>query len=250
SDDIFTPGDSLNALVAMNPAALKLRLKDLDQGGILIVNSDSFAFQDLKKAGYATNPLEDGSLKGYRLISIPMTKLNRQAVADCKMTPREADRCKNFFALGVVYWLFERTLETTERWIKQKFGKKPAIEKANLQALSAGYNYGETCELLPAHYHVAKAQLPPGTYSKITGNNASAMGLTAAAARLKKPLVYAGYPITPASDILHHLCELRNFGVYTLQAEDEIAAIGMAIGAAFGGRIGVTATSGPGICLK
>jgi 2-oxoglutarate ferredoxin oxidoreductase subunit alpha len=250
SNDIFTPGDSLNALVAMNPAALKLRIKDLNPGGILIVNQDAFAFQDLKKAGYQTNPLDDGSLKGYRLISIPMTKLNRQAVADCKMTPREADRCKNFFALGVVYWLFERTLDTTERWIKLKFGKKPMIEKANLQALHAGYNYGETCELLPAHYHVAKAQLAPGTYRKITGNNAIAMGLTTAAARLGKPLVYAGYPITPASDILHHLCELRNFGVYTLQAEDEIAAIGMAIGAAFGGRIGVTATSGPGICLK
>jgi 2-oxoglutarate ferredoxin oxidoreductase subunit alpha len=250
SNDIFTPGDSLNALVAMNPAALKLRIGDLDDGGILIVNQDSFAFNDLKKAGYPTNPLEDGSLKGYRLISIPMTKLNRQAVADCKMTPREADRCKNFFALGVVYWLFERTLDTTEKWIKTKFGKKPQIEKANLQALRAGYNYGETCELLPAHYRVPKAQLPPGTYRKIVGNHAIAMGLAAVASRLNKPLVYAGYPITPASDILHHLCELRNFGVYTIQAEDEISAVGMAIGAAFAGRIGVTATSGPGICLK
>jgi 2-oxoglutarate/2-oxoacid ferredoxin oxidoreductase subunit alpha len=250
SDDIYTPGDRLSALVAMNPAALKLRLRDLELGGILIVNSDSFAGPDLRKAGYPVNPLEDGSLSGYRVISIPMTKTNRQAVAECGLTPRESDRCKNFFALGIVYWLFERNLETTERWIRQKFGKKPAIEKANLLALHAGHAYGETCELLPAHFHVARAHLPPGTYRKITGNQALAMGLVTATARMNKPLVYAGYPITPASDILHHLCELRNFGVYTIQAEDEIAAVGMAIGASFAGRVGVTATSGPGICLK
>lgn len=250
ADDIFTPGDRLNTLVAMNPAGLKLRIGDLEPGGILIVNRDSFADNDLRKAGYKVNPLEDGSLRGYRVIAISMTKVNREAVAECKLSSREADRCKNFFALGVVYWLFERSLDTTERWIRQKFSKKPAIEKANLLALRAGYNYGETCELLPAHYHVAKAQLPPGTYRKITGNHALALGLTAASVRMQKPLVYAGYPITPASDILHYLCELRNFGVSTIQAEDEIAAIGMAIGASFAGRIGVTATSGPGICLK
>ena len=204
----------------------------------------------MRKAGYATNPLEDGSLAGYRTIAIPMTKVNRDAVAECKLSPRESDRCKNFFALGVVYWLFERNLETTERWIKAKFGKKPAIEKANLLALRAGHAYGETCELLPAHFHVAKAHLPKGTYRKITGNQAVAMGLVAATTRMGHSLVYAGYPITPASDILHHLCEQRNFGVYTIQAEDEIAAVGMAIGASFAGRVGVTATSGPGICLK
>ena len=250
SDDIYTPGDRLSALVAMNPAALKLRIKDLEPGGILIVNSDSFTGADLRKAGCATNPLEDGSLSGYRVISIAMTKVNRQAVAECGLSPRESDRCKNFFALGVVYWLFERNLETTERWIRQKFGKKPAIEKANILALHAGHAYGETCELLPSHFHVARAHLPPGTYRKITGNQALALGLVSATARMGKALVYAGYPITPASDILHHLCELRNFGVYTIQAEDEIAAVGMAIGASFAGRVGVTATSGPGICLK
>ena len=179
-----------------------------------------------------------------------MTSLNRQAVADCKLSTRDADRCKNFFALGVVYWLYERTLEGTERWIKSKFGKKPLVVKANLQSLRAGYNYGETCELLPSHYHVPKANLPPGTYRKIMGNQAVAMGLVAAAQQLKKRLVFSGYPITPASDILHYLCEMRNFGVYAMQAEDEIAAVGMAIGASFAGHIGITATSGPGICLK
>ncbi len=250
ADDIYTPGDSLSALVAMNPAALKLRLESLEPGGTLIVNRDAFGDHDLRKAGFVTNPLDDGSLKGFRVIAIGMTKINREAVAECKLSPREADRCKNFFALGVVYWLYERSLDTTERWIRQKFSKKPAIERANMLALRAGFNYGETCELLPVHFHVAKAQLPPGTYRKITGNQALAMGLIAAATILKKPLVYAGYPITPASDILHHLCEQRNFGVYTIQAEDEIAAVGMAIGASFAGRIGVTATSGPGICLK
>lgn len=250
SSDIYTPGDKLNALVAMNPAALKLRLRDVEPGGILIINTDAFGERDLQKAGCKTNPLEDGSLKGYRVIPIAMTKLNREAVAECKLSTSEADRCKNFFSLGVVYWLFERTLANTEKWIHQKFGKKPAVERANLLALRAGYNYGETCELLPAHFRVAKAQLPPGTYRKITGNQAVALGLVSAAKQLNKSIVYAGYPITPASDILHHLCELRNFGVYSVQAEDEIAAMGMAIGASFGGQIGVTATSGPGICLK
>ncbi len=250
SNDIFTPGDALNALVAMNPAALKLRIGDLEPDGILIVNSDSFTQRDLLKAGCTSNPLEDGSLKGFRVISVSMTSLNRQAVASCKLSGSEADRCKNFFSLGLVYWLYERSLTNTERWISQKFGKKPAIEQANLLALRAGYNYGETCELLPAHYRVAKAHLPPGTYRKMTGNQAIALGLVAATTQLGKSMVYSGYPITPASDILHHLCEMRHFGVYALQAEDEIAAVGMAIGAAFGGQIGVTATSGPGICLK
>jgi 2-oxoglutarate ferredoxin oxidoreductase subunit alpha len=250
SDDIYTPGDKLNALVAMNPAALKKSLKDLEPGGILIVNKDSFTGPDLRKAGLAANPLEDGSLSGYRVISVALTSLNRQAVADCKLSPREADRCKNFFALGIVYWLYERSLEPTLKWIGDKFKKNAVVQAANSASLKAGYNYGETCELLPVHYKVGKAKLPPGRYRKITGNEAVAYGLVAAAARAEKTLVYAGYPITPASDILHHLASLRHFGVTTLQAEDEIAAIGMALGAAFGGNLGVTATSGPGICLK
>src|SRR5262249_45069658 len=211
----------------------------------LIVNKESFTEKDLRLAGVSSNPLEDGSLKSYRVISLPMTKLNREAVAECKLTTREADRCKNFFALGIVYWLYERSLEPTQKWLREKFGKKPNILNANIKALQAGYNYGETCELLPVHFRVPKAKLPPGTYRKITGNNAIAMGLVTAAQLAGKNVTYAGYPITPASDILHHLCELRNYNVTALQAEDEIAAMGMAIGAAFGGALGCTATSGP-----
>jgi 2-oxoglutarate ferredoxin oxidoreductase subunit alpha len=251
SDDIYTPGDRLNALIAMNPAALKKSLNDLETGGILIVNSDSFADSDLRKAGETKNPLGDPNLgKKYRLISVPMTKLNREAVKECKLSPREADRCKNFFALGLVYWLYERSPESTLKWIREKFAKNPSVQSANTQALKAGYNYGETCEFLPVHFRVPKAALPPGTYRKITGNNAIAMGLVTAANLAKTHMVYAGYPITPASDILHHLVEMKHFGVSAIQAEDEIAAMGMAIGAAFGGALGVTATSGPGICLK
>src|SRR5262245_980915 len=235
SREIHTPGDELNALVAMNPAALKTNLKDLEEGGILIVNSDAFAPNDLQKAGYKTNPLEDGSLKNYRLYRIPINKLNREAVAEVKLSPREADRCKNFFALGLVYWLYERPLEPTLRWIRDKFSKNPAVLEANTRTLKAGYNYGETTETIAVHYKVPKAEIKPGRYRKITGNEALAMGLVTATQLANIPLVYASYPITPASDILHHLAELKRFGVRTLQAEDEIAAIGMAIGASFGG---------------
>jgi 2-oxoglutarate ferredoxin oxidoreductase subunit alpha len=250
SHDIHTPGDKLNTLVAMNPAALKTNLKDLEPGGMLIVNTDAFGTSDLRKAGYATNPLEDGSLKGYRLFRIPINKLNRDAVADVKLSPREADRCKNFFALGLVYWLYERSLEPTLRWIREKFAKNPAVMEANSRTLKAGYNFGETTETMPVHYRVPPAAIKPGTYRKITGNEAVAMGLVAATQIANIPLVYATYPITPASDILHYLADLKRFLVRTVQAEDEIAAIGMAIGASFGGAMGVTATSGPGICLK
>ena len=248
--DIHTPGDLLNTLVAMNPAALKTNLKDLESGGILIVNKDSFASGDLNKAGYKSNPLEDGSLKGYRVIGVPMTTLNRESVADLKLSPREADRCKNFFALGLVYWLYERSLDPTVKWIRSKFGKNPAVLEANTRALKAGYNFGETTEAMPVHYRVAKAKIAPGKYRKLTGNEAVAMGLVAAAQQCGLSLYFSGYPITPASDILHALSELRRFGVRTMQAEDEIAACGAAIGAAFGGALGVTATSGPGVCLK
>jgi 2-oxoglutarate ferredoxin oxidoreductase subunit alpha len=250
SHDIHTPGDKLNTLVAMNPAALRANLKDLEQGGILIVNSDAFAGGDLQKAGYKSNPLEDGSLKGYRLFRIPINKLNRDAVAEVKLSPREADRCKNFFALGLVYWLYERSLDSTLKWIKDKFSKNAAVMEANTRTLKAGYNFGETTETMPVHYRVAKASIKPGIYRKITGNEALAQGLVAATTLANLPLVYASYPITPASDILHYLSEMKRYGVRTMQAEDEIAAIGAAIGAAFGGALGVTATSGPGICLK
>src|SRR5437867_9188285 len=220
SRDIHTPGDSLDTLVAMNPAALKTNLKDLQPGGILIVNSDAFGAGDLHKAGYKNNPLEDGSLKGYRIFRIPINKLNREAVAEMKLSPREADRCKNFFALGLVYWLYERPLEPTLRWIRDKFGKKESYLLANTAALKAGYNYGETAELLPVHYRVPKAKLPPGTYRKITGNEATALGLLAACQQAELDLVYSSYPITPASDILHQLAEWKRYGVRAVQAED------------------------------
>jgi 2-oxoglutarate/2-oxoacid ferredoxin oxidoreductase subunit alpha len=250
SHDIYTPGDQLDALVAMNPAALKTNLKDLQPGGILIVNADAFSANDLHKAGYKSNPLEDGSLKGYRLFKIPINTLNREAVAEVKLSPREADRCKNFFALGLVYWLYDRPLEPTLKWIRDKFAKNAAVLEANTRTLKAGWNFGDTTETLPVHYRVGPATLKPGKYRKITGNEALAIGLVTAAQLADKPLVYASYPITPASDILHQLSDYKRYGVRTIQAEDEIAAMGMAIGAAFGGALGVTATSGPGICLK
>jgi 2-oxoglutarate ferredoxin oxidoreductase subunit alpha len=250
STPIHTPGDKLDTLVAMNPAALKTNLADLQPGGVLIVNADAFGPDDLQKAGYAASPLADGSLKGYRVVSLPMTALNRGAVAKVKLSPREAERCKNFFALGLVYWLYERPLEPTLRWIATKFAENVAIREANSRALKAGYNYGETTGAMPAHYRVPKAAIPPGRYRKVTGNEAVAMGLVAAAHQANLPLLFAAYPIAPASDILHHLAEMKRFGVRTFQTEDEIAAVGAAIGAAFGGALGVTATTGAGVCLK
>jgi 2-oxoglutarate ferredoxin oxidoreductase subunit alpha len=250
SSHIHTPGDALDALVVMNPAALKTNLRDLQPGGILIVNTDNFGVSDLDKARYKVSPLEDGSLKGYRVIRVPVAKLTREAVAEFKLSPKEADRCKNFFALGLVYWLYERPLDATLKWIREKFAKNPQYVNANTAALKAGYNYGDTVELLPVQYQVAKAKIPPGTYRKITGNEAAVLGLTAAAQIAGKTLVYGSYPITPASPILEGLAEMRRYGVKTFQAEDEIAAIGVAIGASYGGAIGVTGTSGPGVCLK
>jgi 2-oxoglutarate ferredoxin oxidoreductase subunit alpha len=250
SSDIHTPGDTLNCLVVMNPAALKTNVQDLEEGGILVVNSESFGTSDLFKAGYKQSPLDDNSLGKYRLVKVPINKLTREAVAECKLSPREADRCKNFFALGLVYWMFERNMEPTLKWIRDKFGKNPQYVDANTRTLKAGYNYGETVELMPVQYKVAKAKLKPGTYRKITGNEALAFGLVSAAQVSGKTLVFSGYPITPASPVLEQLADMKRFNVKTLQAEDEIAAIGIAIGASFGGAIGVTGTSGPGICLK
>jgi 2-oxoglutarate ferredoxin oxidoreductase subunit alpha len=253
STDIHTPGDDLDTLVVMNAAALKTNIKDLQPGGILVVNTDGFETSDLKKAAYKVNPLDDGSLKGYRVIRVSVAKLTVEAVKECGLTPREQDRCKNFFALGLVYWMYERPLDATVRWIKDKFGKKPEtrpVLEANTRALKAGYNYGETVEILPVQYQVAKAQISPGTYRKITGNEAAVLGFVAAGELAKKTLVYASYPITPASPILEGLAEMRRFGVKTFQAEDEIAAAGVAMGASYGGAIGITGTSGPGVCLK
>jgi 2-oxoglutarate ferredoxin oxidoreductase subunit alpha len=250
STDIHTPGDALDALVVMNAAALKTNLRDLQPGGILVVNTEGFEVSDLTKAKYKISPLDDGSLKGYHVVRVPVTKMTRLAVAECKLTTRESDRCKNFFALGLVYWMYERSLEPTLRWIREKFAKNPQYVEANSRALKAGYNYGDTVEVMPVQYTVAKAKIAPGTYRKITGNEAIVIGLAAASQIANKPLVYASYPITPASSVLEGLAELRRYAVKTFQAEDEIAAAGVAIGASFGGAIGITGTSGPGVCLK
>jgi 2-oxoglutarate/2-oxoacid ferredoxin oxidoreductase subunit alpha len=250
SSEIFTPGDEVDALVAMNPAALRANIRSVRDGGIVIVNEDAFNAADLKKAGYETNPLEDGSLQDYRLIKVPVDKLNAAATKDSGLGAKDAARCKNMFALGVVYWLYNRPLDSTLHYIEDKFAKKPAVVQANTAALKAGYHYGETTEVFEQQYQVPKAKLPPGKYRKITGNEAVAIGMVAASKLANKDLVYCTYPITPATDILHNLASMKNFGVVTFQAEDEIAAIGAAIGASFGGQLGVTGTSGPGMALK
>ncbi len=250
SKDIYTPGDRVDALVAMNPAALTTNLADLVPGGVLIVNSDEFVEKDLKLAGYARSPLEDESLSSYRVFPIEITRLTRLAVEEVGLGMKESDRCRNFFAVGLVYWLYDRPLETTLRYIDSKFAKKPEVAEANRRALKAGYHYGETVEAFSGQVRVRKAQLAPGRYRNIMGNEATAWGLVTAARRSGCEIFYGSYPITPASDILHELSRLKNFGVRTFQAEDEIAAITAAIGASFGGAMGVTASSGPGIALK
>ncbi|HYV04955.1 MAG TPA: 2-oxoacid:acceptor oxidoreductase subunit alpha [Blastocatellia bacterium] len=249
--DIRTPGDEPNVLVAMNPAALRVNLEDLEAGGILITNTDAFNENNLKKAGYAQNPLEDGTLSGYRLFKLPITTLNRAALRDeVKLPSKEIDRCKNFWALGLMYWLYDRPLEPTQRWIETKFKRNAEVAKANLTALKAGFAYAEAAEIFTTHYRVRKAAIEPGKYRNITGNEATALGFVAASVLAKRPLFYASYPITPASDILHELSTRKNFGVKTFQAEDEIAAVCAAIGAAFAGQLGLTGTSGPGLALK
>lgn len=251
SQDIFTPGDEVDCLVVMNPAALKTNVGDLQRGGTLIVNEDEFDRSSLEKAGYDENPLLDENLRSkYFLQKVPMTRLTRDAVDGLGLSTKEAGRCKNFFALGLVYWLFDRDMSITENWIRDKFKKNASIADANLRALKAGYNYGYSTEAFTKHYAVPKAKLAPGKYRKITGNEATAWGLVAAARRASKDLFFAGYPITPASDILHELSTMKNFRVRTFQAEDEIAAMASVCGAAYAGEIAVTASSGPGICLK
>lgn len=246
--DILTPGDQPGVLVAMNPAALKANLKDLLPGGLLIVNEDAFDKRNLEKVGYAANPLDDGSLEGFQVTRIPMTKMTIAAVKDSTLNKKEAERSKNMLALGVICWMYGRPLEPTIAWLEKKFSKKPEIANANIAALKAGHAFGETAEL--AAYSVKPATLAPGTYRRITGNQAIAFGLIAASVQSKVPLLLGSYPITPASDILHELSRYKNFGVRTIQAEDEIAAISMAIGASFSGHLGVTTTSGPGLDLK
>jgi 2-oxoglutarate ferredoxin oxidoreductase subunit alpha len=250
SRDITTPGDRPNVLVAMNPAALKTNLGSLERGGILIVNEDAFIGRNLEKAGYKDNPLEDGSLDGYQLFRVPMTTITVRATEGLEITKKDAERSKNMFALGLVSWMFGRPTDVTIRWIEQKFAGKEEIRDANIAAFKAGYNFGETTELFAHSYEVKPFEAKPGTYRNASGATALAWGLIAASVRSGLPLFYASYPITPASELLHELSRRKNFGVRTLQAEDEIAAAGAALGAAFGGSLGVTGTSGPGLDLK
>jgi 2-oxoglutarate/2-oxoacid ferredoxin oxidoreductase subunit alpha len=251
SHEVHTPGDTLDTLVAMNPAALVTNVSDLRAGGLLIVDEDSFEAKDLKLAALDHNPLDDEVLSDtYRVTKVPMTKLTRTAVQDLGLSVKEADRCRNFFAMGLIYWLYGRGMDATLRFIETKFGKIPEVREANERALRAGWAFGETTELLDASYRVEKARLVPGKYRNIMGNQALAWGLMTAAQLSQKQLFYAGYPITPASDILHELCRYKQFGVKTFQAEDEISAVCSAIGAAYAGAMGVTCSSGPGIALK
>ncbi len=248
--DILTAGDAPDCLVAMNPAALRTNLQDLRQGGTLIVNTEAFDERNLAKAGYKANPLEDGLAGMYRVIEAPMDTLTKEAVANSGVTGRDVLRSKNFFALGLLGWLFNRPLQPTIDWVESKFAKKPSVVAANIAALRAGWNFGETTESAKTTFEVRPAALRPGTYTNVTGNTALAWGLIAAAQCAKLPLFYGTYPITPASDILHELSMHKNFGVRTFQAEDEIAAVGAVIGAAFAGNLAVTGTSGPGVALK
>src|SRR5437667_6013585 len=248
--DISTPGDTPNVLVAMNPAALKACVRDLMPGAAIIVNVDAFEARNLEKAGYAANPLEDGSLDAFTVYEVPMTSLTLEACKETGAKPRDAERSKNFFALGVVSWLYSRPVEPTLEWIEERFGKNPMVRDANTLAFKAGYNFGETAELFESSYLVKPAVLEPGTYTNISGNTALAWGLVAASQLSNLPIFLGSYPITPASDILHELSKHKNFGVRTMQAEDEIAGVGAALGAAFAGQLGVTTTSGPGVDLK
>ena len=250
SEQIHTPGDLCDVLVAMNPAALKVHLNKLKPNGILIVNVDNFARRNLRLAGYESNPLEDDTLTKYQVFKVELTQLTRKALETTNLTTGEIDRCKNFFALGMILWFYNRPMEYTMKWIKAKFAKKPEYIESNILALRAGNTYCEATEQFAVSYDVKPAVFEPGTYRNIEGNMATVLGLVAASHQSGLPLVYGSYPITPASDILHGLAQHRNFGVVTMQMEDEIAAVGVAIGAAFSGALGVTGSSGPGLALK
>lgn len=252
SKELFTAGDAPQVLVAMNPAALKANLEDLEEGGLIIVNTDAFTRNNLRKAGYDRNPLEDGGIRGYEVHEVPLTSLNRTALADLEgLSNQQKDLSKNAFALGLTYWIFDRPLDTTITFIEKKFARKPEVVEANTRALKAGYYYGENTEVFSSRVRVLQREaVEPGTYRRVNGNEALVMGMVTAATKASKTLFYGSYPITPASSILEDLSSLKNFGVRTFQAEDEIAAVGAAIGAAFGGSLAATASSGPGIALK
>src|ERR1700742_4921883 len=248
--DILTPGDRPDVLVAMNPAALKANVRDLPSGGILIVNTDEFTKRNLAKVGYESSPLDDDSLASFQVHKVAMTSLTQGALESTGLGKKDAERAKNMFALGLLSWMYHRPTEGTERFLREKFGRKPDIAEANILAFRAGWNYGETTESFAVTYQVAPAKLNPGTYRQITGNTALAYGIVAAGQQSKLPILLGTYPITPASDILHELSKHKNFGVTTFQAEDEIAGIGAALGASYGGALGMTTTSGPGVALK
>jgi 2-oxoglutarate ferredoxin oxidoreductase subunit alpha len=248
--DILTPGDAPDVLVAMNPAALKANFDDVPRGADIIANTDEFTKRNLAKVGYTANPLEDGSLSAYQLHALPITSMTVKALAGCDVSRKDAERAKNMFALGLLSWLYSRPAEGTMKFLKSKFATKPEILKANIAAFQAGWNFGETTEAFSVQYEVKPATLAPGLYRNITGNSALSLGLVAASRRSGLPLFLGSYPITPASDILHELSKLKRFGVRTFQAEDEISGVGAALGASFGGSLGVTTTSGPGMCLK
>lgn len=247
---IFTPGDIADVLVAMNPAALKVNIPHIKKGGLIIVNESVFTEANLRKASWKTNPLLDETLKDYSLVKIPLSELTKNALKEFPMKLTEVERCKNFFALGIMFWLYSRSLDHTIDWISKKFAKKAEMVNANIAALKAGYNFADIAEVFPSQYYIKQTELEPGIYRKIMGNEAAAIGFITAARLAKKTLFYGTYPITPATDILHALAKHKNFDVKTFQAEDEIAAVGAAIGASFGGEIGMTGTSGPGMCLK
>jgi 2-oxoglutarate ferredoxin oxidoreductase subunit alpha len=248
--DILTPGDAPNVLVAMNPAALKANLPDLPRGAEIIVNTDEFTRRNLAKVGYASNPLEDGSLNGYALHPVALTSMTIKALEALDVSKKDAERAKNMFALGLLSWMYSRPSESTLTFLNRKFASRPHLAQANIAAFKAGWNFGETTEDFAVRYEVKPAQMPPGTYRNITGNVALALGVVAAGVRAKLPVFLGAYPITPASDVLHELSKHKKFGVTTVQAEDEIAAVGVALGASYGGALGVTTTSGPGVALK
>ena len=250
SSDVYTPGDSVDVLVAMNAAALKMNLRDLRKNGILIVNSDSFAESDLNKAHMPTNPLEDHSLDGYRLFPVALENLTHAALSELGLDAKSMNRCKNFFALGMCYWLYNRPMDHTNHWLDDKFKNKPLLAEANKRAMKAGYSFCEATEAFQVSYEIPPAKLAPGMYRNLSGNQAMAMGFVVAANQAKLPLFLGSYPITPASDILHELSGYKNFGVMTFQAEDEIAAVTSAIGASYSGSLAITTTSGPGMALK
>lgn len=251
SREILTPGDTPNALVAMNPAALKVNLEDLEKGGLLVVNEDAFNESNLKKAGYESNPLEDPAIiDNYNLVKVKMNEMTNEALAESPLKPSEKVRCKNFFALGFMYWIYDRPLKYSLKWIEKKWSKKEIIVEANSAVLKAGYYFGETCEIMQSRYTVHKAPVSSGVYRKISGNEAISLGLILGGKCCDRQPIYCSYPITPASSILESMAKYKQYGVKTVQAEDEIAAMGAAIGASYAGGLGMTATSGPGVCLK